>query len=165
MDTPVAINAFGNTKDRASVDIVPQVSGVLVKTLIQDGAVVTNGQPLFLIDPSDYAARVRQAEGLVAADKANLNLSRLTLERNRSLLEKELISAESFDTLKTRVEAASAQLSADEATLEQLRAAGCDAVQGFLLSRPLAADDVPLWVRESVWARSAREKTSLRRVR
>jgi diguanylate cyclase (GGDEF)-like protein len=52
----------------------------------------------------------------------------------------------------------------DEATLNQLRELGCDAVQGFLLSRPLAAEDVPNWVRESSWARPAREKTSLRRV-
>jgi diguanylate cyclase (GGDEF)-like protein len=52
----------------------------------------------------------------------------------------------------------------DDATLNQLRELGCDAVQGFLLSRPLAAEDVPTWVRESPWARPAREKTSLRRV-
>jgi diguanylate cyclase (GGDEF)-like protein len=52
----------------------------------------------------------------------------------------------------------------DEATLIQLRELGCDAVQGFLLSRPLAAEDVPTWVRESNWAKPAREKTSLRRV-
>ena len=52
----------------------------------------------------------------------------------------------------------------DDATLNQLRELGCDAVQGFLLSRPLAAEDVPNWIRESSWARPAREKTSLRRV-
>jgi diguanylate cyclase (GGDEF)-like protein len=52
----------------------------------------------------------------------------------------------------------------DEATLNQLRELGCDAVQGFLVSRPLPPDDVAAWVRESSWARPAREKTSLRRV-
>jgi diguanylate cyclase (GGDEF)-like protein len=52
----------------------------------------------------------------------------------------------------------------DEATLSELRALGCDAVQGFLVSRPLPAADVPSWVRESPWTRAAREKTSLRRV-
>jgi len=52
----------------------------------------------------------------------------------------------------------------DEATLNQLRELGCDAVQGFLVSRPLSAEDVPNWVKESPWARPAREKTSLRRV-
>jgi EAL domain-containing protein (putative c-di-GMP-specific phosphodiesterase class I) len=52
----------------------------------------------------------------------------------------------------------------DEATLELLRQLGCDSVQGFLLSRPMPAVDVPSWVRESVWTRPAREKASLRRV-
>ncbi len=52
----------------------------------------------------------------------------------------------------------------DHSTLEQLRALGCDTVQGFLLSRPLAAAAVAPWLRESEWVRSAREKTLLRRV-
>jgi diguanylate cyclase (GGDEF)-like protein len=52
----------------------------------------------------------------------------------------------------------------DEATLDQLRTLGCDSVQGFLVSRPLAAEDVPAWIKESQWAQSAREKGSLRRV-
>lgn len=121
MDTPVVIPAFGNTKDQVSVDVVPQVAGILVKTFILDGAIVTNGQPLFMIDPSDYAIRVRQADGLVAADRANLELSRLTLERNRPLLAKNMISAETFDTLKTKLDAATAQLQIDEAALDQAR--------------------------------------------
>jgi diguanylate cyclase (GGDEF)-like protein len=52
----------------------------------------------------------------------------------------------------------------DEGTLNQLRELRCDAVQGFLVSRPLAPDDVAAWVRESPWTRPARERTSLRRV-
>ena len=118
-NTPVLIAAFGNAKDRISVDVVPQVSGLLVQTLIQDGATVTNGQPLFLIDPSDYAARVRQIEGVVKADRANMELSRNTLTRNQGLMEKKLISQETFDTLKARVSAAEGQLQMDEASLEQ----------------------------------------------
>ncbi|MBU4211442.1 MAG: efflux RND transporter periplasmic adaptor subunit, partial [Verrucomicrobia bacterium] len=121
MDTPVVISAFGNTEDQVSVDVLPQVTGMLVKTFILDGAIVTNGQPLFLIDPSDYAIRVRQADGLVAADRANLELSRLTLERNRPLLAKNMISAETFDTLKTKLDSATAQLQIDEAALDQAR--------------------------------------------
>jgi EAL domain-containing protein (putative c-di-GMP-specific phosphodiesterase class I) len=52
----------------------------------------------------------------------------------------------------------------DDATLEQLRELGCDRVQGFVVSLPLAAEDIPAWVKESLWTRSAREKGSLRRV-
>ena len=118
MDTPVLINAFGNTKERMSVDIVPQVSGQLSQTFIKDGAMVTNGQPLFLIDPRDYAAHVQQAEAAIAADKANLDLARLTVERNQPLLAKKLISAEDFDTLKTKCASAEAALQADKANLD-----------------------------------------------
>jgi hypothetical protein len=37
-------------------------------------------------------------------------------------------------------------------------------VQGFLLSRPMPAEDIAAWVKESTWTRSTREKGSLRRV-
>jgi multidrug efflux system membrane fusion protein len=121
MDAPIVVTAFGTTEAMASVDIVPQVSGLLLKCLFRDGAVVTNGQPLFLIDPRDYEARVQQAQGLVAADRANLALMRLTLDRNQDLVAKELISKQDFDTLKTKAAAAEAQLQADEAMLEQAR--------------------------------------------
>lgn len=120
-DTPIVIPAFGHTEERVSLDVVPQVSGTLVATLISDGAVVTNGQPLFQIDPSDYAARVRQAEGMLAADRANLNLSRTTLERYRVLLDKKLVSSEDFDTLAAKAQAAAAQLQMDEAALDLAR--------------------------------------------
>ncbi len=121
MDAPVVIGSFGTADERASVDVIPQVSGVLLEACIADGAVVTNGQPLFRIDPSDYAARVRQAEGVVTADRANLELSRSTLDRNRLLLEKKLIAPDVFDALRTRAAAAAAQLQIDEAMLDQAR--------------------------------------------
>ena len=51
----------------------------------------------------------------------------------------------------------------DEATLERLRTLGCDMVQGFFLSRPLAADQVAAWMRGPVPARVS-EPAGLRRV-
>ena len=51
----------------------------------------------------------------------------------------------------------------DEPTLERLRALGCDMAQGFLLSRPLHADQLAAWFRDTA-ARHAREGPALRRV-
>ncbi len=51
----------------------------------------------------------------------------------------------------------------DEATLERLRALGCDIVQGFLLSRPMMADEVAAWMRSAGAARVMKE-ANLRRV-
>jgi RND family efflux transporter MFP subunit len=121
IDAPIVIQTFGSTEDRMSVDIVPQVSGLLMKTLMKDGETVTNGQPLFLIDSSDYMDKVNQAEGMAKADRANLQLSRITVERNQPLLEKKLISQQDFDTFKTKSESAEAQLQMDEAALADAR--------------------------------------------
>jgi diguanylate cyclase (GGDEF)-like protein len=53
----------------------------------------------------------------------------------------------------------------DEATLEQLRALGCDMVQGYWLSRPLGEAEIPAWMRGSAWTRSVvPEPKGLRRV-
>ena len=117
----IVIRTFGSTKDLASVDVIPQVSGLLIATFIRDGSVVTNGQPLFGIDARDYEARVREVEGMTASNRANLDLNRATLARNRTLREKELISAEDFDALQTKVQAAEAQLRTDEASLDLAR--------------------------------------------
>ncbi|MEP7062018.1 MAG: EAL domain-containing protein [Betaproteobacteria bacterium] len=52
----------------------------------------------------------------------------------------------------------------DQATLELLRTLGCDMVQGYWLSRPLAVADVEPWLRDSKWSQAAPERKSLRRV-
>jgi diguanylate cyclase (GGDEF)-like protein len=52
----------------------------------------------------------------------------------------------------------------DEATLERLRAMGCDMVQGYFLSKPLTANDAAAWMKSSPWQRSTAEPTELRRV-
>jgi multidrug efflux system membrane fusion protein len=120
-DTPLVITAFGTTGDRANVDVAPQVSGTITRRYVEDGAIVTNSQPLFEIDPRDYALRVRQVESQLSADRANLELARSTLKRSTELHDKKLLSDEDFDALRTRVDAASAQVAADEATLDQAR--------------------------------------------
>ena len=119
MDVPVIITTFGNTQEQIGVEVIPQVSGILLKNLINDGATVKAGQPLFEIDTSDYALRVKQAESVVNADKLNLKLANLTLERNKALVDKKLISDENFDNIKTKAESVGAQVQMDEAQLEQ----------------------------------------------
>ena len=52
----------------------------------------------------------------------------------------------------------------DEATVDRLRGLGCDMVQGYLLSRPIAAEDLALWMKTSQWMRAMREVEPLRRV-
>jgi EAL domain-containing protein (putative c-di-GMP-specific phosphodiesterase class I) len=41
---------------------------------------------------------------------------------------------------------------------------GCDMVQGYLLSRAMGVAETAVWMRGSVWAKSASEAPNLRRV-
>ncbi len=52
----------------------------------------------------------------------------------------------------------------DDATLERLRVLGCDAAQGFLLSRPVGAAEIAARAAGSAWPRAARDGVGLRRV-
>lgn len=40
----------------------------------------------------------------------------------------------------------------DQSTWDQLAALGCDAAQGYYMGRPLAADEIESWLKESPWA-------------
>ena len=52
----------------------------------------------------------------------------------------------------------------NDATLDRLRAMGCDMVQGYLLSRALGVAETAVWMRGSVWTKPAGEAPNLRRV-
>jgi diguanylate cyclase (GGDEF)-like protein len=52
----------------------------------------------------------------------------------------------------------------NDATLDRLRVMGCDMVQGYLLSRAMGVAETAVWMRGSVWAKSASEAPNLRRV-
>ena len=52
----------------------------------------------------------------------------------------------------------------NDATLDRLRAMGCDMVQGYLLSSAMGVAETAVWMRGSVWTKPASEAPNLRRV-
>jgi membrane fusion protein, multidrug efflux system len=118
-DVPVYLENFGNLASPHSVDIVSQVAGKIVAVHFSEGDEVKEGDPLFSIDPREYQAALDRARAALAGAEADLKLKQQTLERNRPLLAKKLISQQEFDTLQTEVEAAAAQVKLDRAAVEQ----------------------------------------------
>jgi RND family efflux transporter MFP subunit len=82
-----------------SVDIRPRVSGYLQSVGFKDGAVVSKGQVLFVIDPRPYQAALDQAKGGQAhADAAYAN-AQAEQVRGQTLLSAHAISQQAFDVL------------------------------------------------------------------
>lgn len=69
---PVQLTAVlpGRTDSYAVSDVRPQVSGLLKARLFTEGGLVTQGQPLYQIDPAPYKAAYDNAIALVASTKA-----------------------------------------------------------------------------------------------
>ena len=72
------------------IEVRPQVSGFVVKLCVDEGATVRKGQALFQIDPTQYAAAVRQAKAAVEMAKANVDTLTLT-EQNKKMLHEQQI--------------------------------------------------------------------------
>ncbi len=118
-DVPVYLDNFGNLVSPRSVDIVSQVTGKILEVHFEEGAEVGKGDLLFTIDPREFQASLDRARAALSAAEADLKLKRQTRERNRPLLEKNLISRQEFDILQTEVEAAEAQVALNRAAVEQ----------------------------------------------
>jgi len=117
-DVIVFIESFGNLDSPNDVDIKSQVDGQIMKAHFNEGDLVKAGDMLFTIDPSQYKAQLERAEAALIQDLANLKLNKDTVERNRKLLEKELISQQDFDKLQTDVTSSEAAVKTDNANID-----------------------------------------------
>ncbi|MFA6355607.1 MAG: efflux RND transporter periplasmic adaptor subunit [Candidatus Omnitrophota bacterium] len=117
-DADIFIEAFGNLYSPSDVNIKSQVTGEMKEVHFKDGDIVKKGDMLFTIDPSSYKATLDKAEAQLIQDLANLKLNKDTLERNRKLLAKELISQQNFEQYETNVTASEAMVKLDNANID-----------------------------------------------
>jgi RND family efflux transporter MFP subunit len=121
LDIERNIEATGMTQAIASVDLVARITGTIERIDVQDGATVRKGQPLFLIEPEPYRAKVSGAQGEVASAKAALVKARLDYGRQESLTKANATSKQNVDAARSARDTAAAQLTQAEADLAQAR--------------------------------------------
>src|ERR1051325_8911371 len=112
---PVQIRAVGNVEPYSTVSIKSQVTGVITQAHFREGQDVKKGQLLFTIDPRPLEAALKQAEANLARDAAQLNNWREQVKRYRELVDKQYVSKEQYDQIKTNADAAEAVVDADKA--------------------------------------------------
>jgi len=116
-DVPFYVETFGNLSALVNVDIKSQVTGKILQVHFKQGQRVAERDLLFTIDPSEYKAAVDKAQAVVRADDVDMKMKKDTLERNRGLATKELVSQQDFEKYETDVEAAGAKTTLDKAEL------------------------------------------------
>jgi len=117
-DVPVYLDEIGKGAAFESVTVTPQVAGRITERHFEDGAQLTKGQLLFVIDPRPYQAQLDSAKANLAQAKAALELAKIQFARDQELVGTKAISKQDYDTKKNTVEVDQAQIEAAEAALE-----------------------------------------------
>ncbi|HWO40600.1 MAG TPA: efflux RND transporter periplasmic adaptor subunit [Candidatus Eisenbacteria bacterium] len=118
---PIQIRAVGNVEAYSTVSVKSQVTGVLMKAHFREGQNVQKGQLLFTIDPRPFEAALKQAEAALARDMAQLKNAREQTRRYAELVQKQYVSQEQYDQIRTNAEAIEAVVEADKAAVENAK--------------------------------------------
>jgi len=123
------VTIVGNLIGAATVEAVPKVNGRLASVSVRLGDPVRRGQQIAKVEDSEIRQQVRQqeaafqvSEATIRQREADLKLAQTNLERNRSLLERELLPRQTYDDTEARYQAALAQLDLARAQFEQSKA-------------------------------------------
>lgn len=118
---PIIVDAVGTVESEHSVQIKPQVGGILDSVMFREGDQIKANQVLFQIDPRTYKAQYEQALAALARDRAQLENAKAQQERLEPLLKREFITRQEYDVAVTSAKSLEATVKADEAAVEQAR--------------------------------------------
>jgi multidrug efflux system membrane fusion protein len=118
---PVSLAAIGNVEPYTTVAVKARVDGELVAVHFKEGEEVKQGAILFQIDPRPFAAALKQAQANLLRDRALLDRAKEQDKRYKDLLEKNFISADAYEQVRTNAETAAATVAADEAAIESAK--------------------------------------------
>lgn len=118
-DTPVTYEYVGQIKAKNEVQIRAKVSGNIVAKLVNGGATVQEGQPLFQIDRRQYESTLLSAQAQLAQAEAALSNSRLDTQRYQKLADQNAIARQTLDTQQSAEQQNSAVVSAYRAKVQQ----------------------------------------------
>jgi len=117
-DTPVTFEFVAQTQSSQMVNIYSRVSGFLDKRVYTEGAVVKEGQVLFVMDKKPFQVQVDGYTAALARQEASLETARRNLERTKPLAEKKALSQKDLDDAVGRYESSAAAVEEAKAQLD-----------------------------------------------
>ncbi|WP_294327654.1 efflux RND transporter periplasmic adaptor subunit [uncultured Sphingomonas sp.] len=109
----------GRTAPYETSDVRPQVNGLILARLFQEGDYVRQGQPLYRIDPAPYQAAVASARAALSRAQASIASTRNLARRYGELVKINAISRQEYENAVTGAQQAEADIAAQRAALQQ----------------------------------------------
>jgi len=116
-DVPITLEYVAQTQSSHEVEIRARVNGFLDKRVYTEGAVVAEGQVLFVMDQKPFQAQVDAAQAALANQKAALETARANLARVKPLAALNAVSQKDLDDATGAYEMAAAQVEMAQANL------------------------------------------------
>jgi len=118
---PVPIELGGRTVAFETSEVRPQVNGIILRRLFEQGSYVRAGQPLFQIDASLYRAAVDQASANLSSARASAEAAKTRADRFKPLAEMEAIAKQDYTDAAAQARVANAAVAQNAAALETAR--------------------------------------------
>jgi RND family efflux transporter MFP subunit len=120
-DMPVLLEGIGNVTTIASVAVKSRLDNEIVGVHFADGGKVKQGDLLFTLDTRAIEAQMRQVEGNIARDQAQLDGAARDVRRYTELVAKAATPVTNLENAQTQLATFTGALKADQAALENLR--------------------------------------------
>lgn len=115
---PVTLRVVGRAEAYESVVLKSRVDGQVAAVLFSEGQHVKQGDILIRLDPNDLEARLKQAQATAARDEALIAKTKADTSRYAALKERNFVSEEKVNDVRTNEAAASANLRASKAAVD-----------------------------------------------
>jgi HlyD family secretion protein len=113
--------ATGKVVPEDEVEIKPQITGIIDKIYLEEGATVKAGDLIAKIKIVPNEQALNQARGRVKNAEISLNNTKIEYNRNKLLFDKGVISSQDFNNLQLRMDQAEQELSNSRADYQIIR--------------------------------------------
>jgi len=117
---PLAVEAMGSVESCNSLEIIPRVSGQILKYHFREGDDVQLDSLLVTIDPAPYTEALHQAEAMLASDEAALDFKKSEAVRFAEI-DTNAVTRSDFERTHADAGAQEHKVKADRALVEQAR--------------------------------------------
>jgi len=121
-DVPIYLSGLGTVQAYYAVDLKAQVDGVILKMPFEEGQDVKVGDPIVIIDPQTYQARLEHAQAQKARATAQLENAKTNLWRDEELLKQNVSSQKQTDQQRMLVGQYTADIAQYDADIKYAQA-------------------------------------------
>ncbi|KLV07319.1 hemolysin D [Photobacterium aquae] len=111
----------GRTLASYEAEVRPQVGGIILRQLFEEGTMVQKGQPLYQIDPAPFQLALDQAQSDLRKAQANQSTARNRADRYRRLVKERAVSRQDFDDAVATYQEAQSDVTSARAAVENAK--------------------------------------------